>query len=99
MDEIRIGSHIETLKELASHKVKIQKRGNEFKQFLKDSLKRVNEIQKEADLAIQKLAIGKTENIHETMIAIEKAELSFQLMMQIRNKIIEAYNELMRMQL
>jgi len=39
-----------------------------------------------------------TQDIHNTMIAIEKADLTFQLMMQVRNKIISAYEEIMRMQ-
>ena len=42
--------------------------------------------------------MGGTKNIHETMIAIEKAEISFKLMLQVRNKILEAYQEVMRMQ-
>lgn len=72
--------------------------GKNFEALLNDSLKEVNDLQLEADKAIQELAAGKKENIHATMIAIEKASISFQLMMQIRNKIVEAYNEIMKMQ-
>jgi flagellar hook-basal body complex protein FliE len=43
------------------------------------------------------LASGKTGNIHETMLAATQAELSFNLMVQVRNKALEAYNEIMRM--
>jgi flagellar hook-basal body complex protein FliE len=42
---------------------------------------------------------GQTANLHETMIALEKADVSFQLMLQVRNKIVGAYEEIMRMQL
>jgi flagellar hook-basal body complex protein FliE len=47
---------------------------------------------------MQELATGKSNNIHETMIAAEKADLSLRLMVQVRNKIIEAYQEVMKMQ-
>jgi len=44
------------------------------------------------------LIAGESKNLHETMIAMEKADISFRLMMGVRNKIIEAYQEIMRMQ-
>ncbi len=69
-----------------------------FKDFLKDSIQSVDGFQKEAQRAVQKLAAGETENIHDTMIALKKAELSFKMMMQVRNKIVQAYQEVMRMQ-
>jgi len=73
-------------------------KGKDFEALLTDSIKEVNNLQLEADKAIQELAAGKKENVHATMIAIEKASISFQMMMQVRNKIVEAYNEIMRMQ-
>jgi len=73
-------------------------KGTNFESLLTDSIKEVNNLQLEADKAIEELAAGKKENVHSTMIAIEKASVSFQLMMQVRNKIVEAYNEIMRMQ-
>ena len=69
-----------------------------FGQVLKDSLAQVNHLQHEADGAIQQLATGGTATLHDTMLTIEKAELSFRLMMQVRNKIVEAYQEVLRMQ-
>ena len=69
-----------------------------FMDTLKDSIKRVGELEKEADKEMEKLAKMETDDISSTMIAIEKADLTFQLMMQVRNKIISAYEELMRMQ-
>jgi flagellar hook-basal body complex protein FliE len=56
-------------------------------------------MQKEADKAIEDFATGKTRNIHETMIAVNKADLAFRLTMQVRNKIVEAYQEVMRTQI
>ena len=69
-----------------------------FGQMLKDSIAEVNRLHLEADQAIQDLAAGKATDIHKTMIAMEKAEVSFQLMMQVRNKVVAAYQEIMRMQ-
>lgn len=69
-----------------------------FKEILKDSINKANELEKEADKEVQKLAKMDSQDIHATMIAIEKADLTFQTMMQIRNKIINAYEEIMRMQ-
>ncbi|RLA87532.1 MAG: flagellar hook-basal body complex protein FliE [Deltaproteobacteria bacterium] len=69
----------------------------DFSRILKEAISEVNRLQLEAEAAIKDFTVGKR-GIHETMIAIEKADLSFQLMMQIRNKIIKAYEEVMRMQ-
>ena len=51
-----------------------------------------------ADDAAQRLVLGKNADIHSTMIALEKADISFQFLMQIRNKIITAYETVMRTQ-
>ncbi|HNQ45428.1 MAG TPA: flagellar hook-basal body complex protein FliE [Syntrophorhabdus sp.] len=69
-----------------------------FSEVLKDSIQKAGELEKEADQEAIKLAKMETQDIHNTMIAIEKADLTFQLMMQVRNKIISAYEEIMRMQ-
>mgnify|MGYP001767288940 CR=1 FL=1 len=69
-----------------------------FGEVLKDSIQKVGKLEQDADQEVAKLAKMETQDIHNTMIAIEKADLSFQLMMQVRNKIISAYEEIMRMQ-
>jgi flagellar hook-basal body complex protein FliE len=69
-----------------------------FSDILKESIHKVGELEKQANGEVEKLAKMETQDIHNTMIAIEKADLSFQLMMQVRNKIINAYEEIMRMQ-
>jgi flagellar hook-basal body complex protein FliE len=78
--------------------VNAQKGKTSFSEVLKDSIQKVGELEKEADQEAIKLAKMETQDIHNTMIAIEKADLTFQLMMQVRNKIISAYEEIMRMQ-
>lgn len=69
-----------------------------FTHMLEQSMGRVNQDQLEADRAIRELVAGKSKNIHETMLAIERADISLKLMMQVRNKVIDAYKEIMRMQ-
>lgn len=70
-----------------------------FSEVLSKSLMEVNNMQAEANKAIQKLASGQTKNIHETMLAVENAEMAFKTMNQIRMKVIDAYKEIMRMQM
>ncbi len=70
-----------------------------FLDTLKATLAEVNTAQVHADQAVTDLVTGKQSDLHQTMIAIEKADLSFQTMMQVRNKIIAAYEEITRMQI
>lgn len=72
--------------------------GSDFASTLKNAIHSVDTLHKEADVQMQNLATGKSTNIHETMIATEKADIALRLMVQVRNKIIEAYQEIMRMQ-
>lgn len=51
-----------------------------------------------AESDMQKLAVGEAQNLHEVMINLEEARLSFQLLVQVRNRLLEAYQEVMRMQ-
>jgi len=69
-----------------------------FKEVLSDALQQVDEAQKVSDRQIQNVLSGDVQDVHTAMIAMQKAELSFQMMMQVRNKLIEAYQEVMRMQ-
>ena len=68
-----------------------------FGNLLKKQIQDVNKLQKEAEKAASDLAVGEKKNIHETMIALEKADISFKLMMKVRDKIVKAYEEIMKM--
>lgn len=68
-----------------------------FADYVKQSLADVNRQMLTADQAIQDLASGKHQDIHKTMISMQKAEISFELVMQIRNKLMSAYDEIRRM--
>lgn len=69
-----------------------------FAQMLKDGLDKVNEAQVQADNAVKEAIAGRNKNIHETMLLIEKADMTYKFAMQVRNKIIDAYREVMKMQ-
>lgn len=70
----------------------------DFGKVLRESLGEVNELQAQADQAVEALVTGKGISLHETMVALEKADLSFRLMMEVRNKIVKAYQEILSMQ-
>jgi len=72
--------------------------GKTFSDILRNSVDKVNEMQVQADTAIKELVAGRSKNIHETLLTIERADTSLKLMMQVRNKILDAYREIMRMQ-
>jgi flagellar hook-basal body complex protein FliE len=59
----------------------------------------VNRLQQEAETAVQQYTVGQAQNLHDTMIAVEKADISLRLLMQVRNKAVEAYQEIMRLQI
>ncbi|MGA7829270.1 MAG: flagellar hook-basal body complex protein FliE [Geobacteraceae bacterium] len=69
-----------------------------FTQAFGDALNKVNHLQKQADVAIDKLATGESKGLHEVMIAMEKSSISLQFLTQVRNKALDAYHEIMRMQ-
>ena len=101
MADSRIGPLTPTLRvpELRAPSGAAQPAGGEaFGQVLKDAISTVNELQKQSDQEIAKLMAGESQDLHATMIAVQKADLSFQTMMQVRNKIVAAYQEIMRMQ-
>ncbi|HEY8391179.1 MAG TPA: flagellar hook-basal body complex protein FliE [Capillibacterium sp.] len=69
----------------------------EFQEMLKGYLDEVNQLQLKSEELDRQLAAGTLENIHEATIAAEKAALALELTIQIRNKVVEAYQEIMRM--
>ena len=69
-----------------------------FADTLRNAVGRVDGAQKEADLQVEAFVAGEQEDLHEVMIAMNEARLYFQLMTEVRNKSLETYQELMRMQ-
>jgi len=70
-----------------------------FSDYLKQALNSTNDILVNAEKLADDFAAGKTDNIHDVTIAAEKADIALQFTMQIRNKIMDAYSEIMRMQI
>jgi flagellar hook-basal body complex protein FliE len=68
-----------------------------FSDVLKDSMKKVNDLQVESDEMTKRLALGEVEDIADVSIAVEKAELALRLMVQIRDKLFDAYQQIARM--
>jgi len=70
-----------------------------FADFLKEALTKVSNLEKESTALTEAFAAGTTDNIHQVLIAAEKADVALQFTMQIRNKILDAYHEIMTMQI
>lgn len=86
--------------ELLKQKNKVDgESGEGFANHLKSALNEVNEIQENSEKAIGDLATGQVKDLHQAALAIGKAETSMQLMLEIRNKALNAYKELGRTQL
>jgi flagellar hook-basal body complex protein FliE len=75
-----------------------EKAGESFGSFLSKSFNDVNALMNTADVKANEMAVGKAESLHDAMIGFEKAETAFKLLVQVRNKAIDAYHEIMRMQ-
>ena len=70
-----------------------------FMDTLQHAISKANDIQLQASQATEALMTGQSQNVHGTMVALQEADVSFQLMMQIRNKLVSAYEEIQRMQM
>jgi flagellar hook-basal body complex protein FliE len=70
-----------------------------FANFMQNQISELNASVGAAESAMQSLASGKPVELHEVMISLERARLSVQTFVQVRNKLVESYQDLMRMQL
>lgn len=104
MEDITVKTNLKTvlnpgLDKLGAHPAPGDDAAGSFIETLNQSIERVNQLQKEADQAIEELATGESKSVHGAMIAVSKADMAFRLTMQVRNKMVEAYQEVMRMQI
>jgi len=74
------------------------KKGVNFSETLADIVKQTNDLQKSADQTLEDFSTGKVEDMHQVMLSMNRADLSFQMLLEVRNKLIEAYTEIMRTQ-
>ena len=72
--------------------------GDGFGSLVKDAVDSIDKTQKGAEQEIQKAVTGESPDLHQTIIALQQADLKFQLGLQVRNKLVGAYEEIMRMQ-
>jgi len=70
-----------------------------FSKTLVNAINHVNMLEIEADESSIKMAAGQIDNIHEVMVATQKSEISMRYLIEVRNKVLEAYREIMRMQI
>ena len=73
--------------------------GKSFQDVFKEAINQVNELQLDANKAMRDLASGETENVTEVLNQVKKAEIAFDLLMQIRNRLVDAYEEINRMRI
>jgi len=76
---------------------RIKEDGQSFADTLEKFVSDVNSLQNQMDKSIEQMAAGEIEDVHQVMIAVEQANTAMEFMLEIRNKIIEAYQEVMRM--
>lgn len=77
----------------------VSKASEGFGEILKDTIAGVNQSQLDGETAIQQLQTGEAKNLHEVMIAVEQADISMRMLVQMRNKAQQAYEEIMRLQI
>ena len=97
MKDITLDSHLQSLGR-AAPKPKAADIADEFAGVLKDTVNKVNQSQIDADKQVERLHSGEAKNLHEVMIAMEQADISTRLLVQMRNKVVDAYQEIMRLQ-
>ncbi len=73
-------------------------RESSFAELLKSSIAKVNTAQLQADVGVKQAITGQETDLHRVMIAQEEASITFELLMEVRNRLLEAYQQLMQMQ-
>lgn len=75
----------------------VEKASSDFSKMLDTTVKEVIASQNTGEKAIEQLNSGEAQNLHDVMIAVEQADLSLRMLVQLRNKALEAYNEIIKM--
>ena len=82
----------------ASPPLATPREGAGFAGALREAVEKVSQLQQDSGQEIQRLLTGESEDLHKTMLAVQRSELAFELMMEVRNKVVQAYQEIMRIQ-
>ena len=83
----------------STDKPELAENGQNFSNFITSTIEQVNQSQIDSDRSIQKLHSGEAQNLHDVMISVEQADISLRMLVQVRNKALQAYEEIMRMQI
>jgi len=92
-------SNVNRINQIQNQTSSSEKSPVDFAKMLSDAVEKVNSLQKNAEQMASDFALGKISNIHDVIIEAEKASVALKLTTEVRNKIVEAYREIMRMQL
>ena len=84
--------------QILRQKKPIKQSSKSFLKIIKSQINEVDKLQNEANKIIEGFATGEVNNVHDVMIAMEKADISFNLMVEIRNRLVQSYQEILRMQ-
>ena len=98
MTDLRIGGSMTPPLSFGQSAQSAETGSKSFADTLKDSVGKVEGQMKAADQAINDLAVGRHKNLHETMIAVEQADVAFKMLLAVRTKLVNAYHEVMRLQ-
>ncbi len=74
-----------------------QQDGPSFKDVLMQNIEQVNRLQQDAEMAIEDLVTGRRDDVDQVMMAKQKSDLAFQMLLQVRNKMVDAYEEIKQM--
>jgi flagellar hook-basal body complex protein FliE len=85
--------------ETSSGKIGSASDGPSFKDFLVQSIQEVNSMQLEADQAVEKLVTGGDVSAAEVLTAVQKADIAFRMMLQVRNKLVDAFTEVQNLKI
>lgn len=72
--------------------------GEGFAAALRQAVERVNDLQHQSGAEIERFLTGETEDLHKTILTVQKSELAFEMLLEVRNKVVQAYQEIMRIQ-
>lgn len=99
MESIQGLSQLPGITQPASTESAVTKSSNAFGDMLKDMVNNTNQAQINGDKAIENLQAGNAQHLHDVMISAEEAEISLKMLVQMRNKALTAYEEIMRLQI
>ncbi|EAT15802.1 flagellar hook-basal body complex protein FliE [Desulfuromonas acetoxidans] len=96
MNDISIDTHLKSMMPKLSFDKETPQSG--FADMLTEAIDQTNKAQLDADSAVTDLVTGKADNLHEVMLSMEEADVSMRMLVQIRNKVVDAYKEIIQMQ-